>query len=232
MQAGSLILFSVEYFATFSKKIFNKSEVNTILTGKYMYRHPWIILIIRDALEKKCPTLDLNGEDSCVLDLCVEDYYSYLKFLHSNFQEIEPFFFSNLDPFIDPQKIAQIHEFTILFVNLWWKKYLERVKIVFKQPPNTIRKRVPTTLSPKEKEELLSLIISTLIKEGEICGTKIIANTLLAKHTSQKNMTQKRKAELILELIKEAKKLSRLHGPLLFLKPKKGKTFKPIKRNI
>jgi len=197
-----------------------------------MYHHPWIILIIRDALEKKCPTLNLDGEDSYVLDLCVEDYYSYIKFLRSNFREVEPFFSSNLDPFVDPQKIAQIHKFTILFVNLWWKKYLKRVKIVFKKPPNTIRKKIPTAFSPKEKEELLSLIINTLIKEGEICGTRIIANTLLAKHTPLKKIGPKEKVELTLKLIKEAKRLSRLHGPLLFLKPKMRKNFKPVNGKI
>ena len=79
--------------------------------------------------------------------------------------------------------------------------------------------------SEDEIEDIKKAVVQTLIKSGEICCTEILTDSLfkklLGEYSEKTKWTQETKLNFMASIIREAKRISRTHGPLIFIKPDK-----------
>src|SRR3989337_3579851 len=81
---------------------------------------------------------------------------------------------------------AELDAYLAVWISVWFKKWKERVKLLIGDENAQKWSRVTKTLSNAEplwrklegKQEMRELIVATLIKNGEICGTKILSENL------------------------------------------------------
>jgi hypothetical protein len=70
------------------------------------------------------------------------------------------------------------------------------------------------------------LVTSTLIKNGEVCGTSILAENLLKMELGEKNreyITEEEQAMNVTNnALRKARELTRSKGPLIYVKIDKG----------
>jgi hypothetical protein len=76
------------------------------------------------------------------------------------------------------------------------------------------------------KQELQEVIVSTLIKNGEICGTEILAENLLKMELGEKNLENVSDKERLFTTLnnslRKAREMAQSRGPLIFVKIDKG----------
>jgi hypothetical protein len=111
------------------------------------------------------------------------------------------------------------------FVHMWWKKWMERVKITFTQPKNAVdamQAPQPEQFTPQERHEILNGVINQLFKLGECCCPSLMANnlfTMYLKQNGNKQWTLAEKINLRTTLIKQAKQMAYTSGPLIWMRP-------------
>ena len=117
---------------------------------------------------------------------------------------------------------------------MWLKKWKQRVKIVLgNQTQDAITpafKGVTVADCPTQvldhKQEMIEMIVSTLIKNAEICGTEILAENMLKAEVGKiKNPDVNSKAQTLAILtttLKRARDTAKNVGPLIFVKVDKG----------
>jgi hypothetical protein len=78
----------------------------------------------------------------------------------------------------------------------------------------------------ERKQELQEVVIATLIKNGEICGTEILAENLLKLELGEKsvrNLDDKERVFVTLNnTLRRAREMAQSRGPLIFVKVDKG----------
>jgi len=167
--------------------------------------------------------------------IAAEDYKNYLKVKLDllGFEDAEDLIYREIKAMLeDPIKFRNKLE---EWLNLWLAKWRQRVKVVFKEEQEfKVKKEVESeTLhlwnSISRKKELLDLVIGSLIKSGEYCLTKTIAESIvkgeLFKYSKQVS-DKKKLAELIdkypIILLKDSlravKVISRNKGYLVSIK--------------
>ena len=197
----------------------------------------FIELLMSEKLKNRNPTLDLFGSDRRVLQIACQDLTNYLK-VHWNLvgkeanecelvDRIEEFFNSN------PK---ELEEFLSMWTGIWLKKWNERVKLLIGNQDTRRWKKVTKTLGNAEpvwrkltnRQEMQDIVVSTLIRNAEICGTSILAKNLLKMELGSK---KKRKSyvseeEQVLNVVnntlRKARELARSEGPLIFVKIDRG----------
>lgn len=205
----------------------------------------WINGLIFTKLAEICPSLNLNGEDRKVYDICRQDFKNYINYLDSNhlrMEEISVPSISPLDEMISVmigetgltqnlESTKEVAEFIDMWVHMWLKKWVQRTKILFnnKDLPSDFSKApatfLPDIFSAEEFTELMRAVTDKLIQYGEICCTQIMADALFKKQIDAANAASKRewttqdKLNFLTKLQREAKMMSYTHGPLIFIRP-------------
>jgi hypothetical protein len=120
----------------------------------------------------------------------------------------------------------EVDEFVHMWVQSWWKKYHERCKIVFKldkEPPHLMGViELQAHFTDQETKETLEMLTDTYIKYGEICCPSILADQLFRRTvqaSGRKDWKSEDKINLIIQMQKEARHMSYLHGALIFIRP-------------
>src|SRR5208283_5133883 len=76
------------------------------------------------------------------------------------------------------------------------------------------------------KQELQEIIITTLLKNGEICGTEILSENLLKMELGEKRVQELNEREqvftIVNEALRKAREMAQSRGPLIFVKVDKG----------
>ncbi|MCD6457598.1 MAG: hypothetical protein DRJ44_03525 [Thermoprotei archaeon] len=189
---------------------------------------------IQKLLEEKLHNIS-KAEKSIMTSIAAEDYKNYLKVKLDllGFEDAEDLIYREIKAMLeDPIKFRNKLE---EWLNLWLAKWRQRVKVVFKEEQEfKVKKEVESeTLhlwnSISRKKELLDLVIGSLIKSGEYCLTKTIAESIvkgeLFKYSKQVS-DKKKLAELIdkypIILLKDSlravKVISRNKGYLVSIK--------------
>lgn len=202
----------------------------------------WINTLIFNKLSDICPTLKLRVEDRRVLDTCCRDFRNYLNYINTNHLKIDnssiqevPQEDASLAPFFaiimnelhqTLQDIAEVSEFLNVWVSWWWRKWIQRTKIILNVtdvPKNSISVgggSLTNSLSSEERGELTKIVIDKLIQYGEISCTEIISDSLIKKAVEDmKNVTIENKIQLISKLQRQVKMISYTHGVLVFIRP-------------
>jgi len=195
----------------------------------------FIEILLSEKLKSKNPMLDIFGSDRKVLQIASQDLTNYLK-VHWDLvgkeanecelvDKLEEFYNENPD---------ELEEFINLWTGMWLKKWKERVKLLigkekakrWSKVTRILNKAEPLWRKLADRTEMQEIVTSTLIKNGEICGTSILAENLLKMEIgrNKKKYTngQERVISVVNNSLRKARELARSKGPLIFVKVDKG----------
>lgn len=195
----------------------------------------FVEIMLGEKLKEAAPALDVTGSDRKVLQVACQDFTNFLKF-HWNLigreasqcelvEKLEKLFKENP---------AELEEFLAVWVGIWLRKWKERVKLLIGRQNANKWNKVTKTLSTAEplwskverKQELQEVVVATLIKNGEICGTEILSENLLKMELGEKRVRHLREEERIFVIVnnslRKAREMAQSRGPLIFVKIDKG----------
>lgn len=195
----------------------------------------FIEIMLSEKLKEIDSTLDVFGSDRKVLQVACQDLTNYLK-VHWNLvgkelnecelvEKLEAFYREN------PKELEEFLEF---WTKMWFKKWKERVKLLIGNENSSRWNKISKILSEAEplwrsmpnRKEMEEVVISTLVKNGEICGTSILAENLLKTELGENKRRYLRDEERTINIVnitlRRARELSRSKGPLIFVKIDKG----------
>ena len=189
--------------------------------------------VLLKKLQEAEPTLELQGADRKVLQVAFQDLSYYLNFIattadkqHNTTSQVNS---SNEDA-------SELKTFLVVWTGIWLKKWKQRFNLLIgpnKQIQNKSSCAVETTGKAEAlwttldcKEELIGMVISTLIKNSEICGVKIIAEHLLkteiSKKIDQDINSREQTLEILNNTLRRAREVAQKTGPLISIKVEKN----------
>jgi len=195
----------------------------------------FIEAMLSEKLKEINPTLDIFGSDRKVLQVACQDFTNYLK-VHWNLigkEANECELVEKLENFYS-ENPKEMEEFLGIWTGIWFKKWKERVKLLIGNENSNRWNRVTKTLNDAEpiwkkltnRLEMQEVVTATLIKNGEICGTSILAENLLKMELGEKNKKYINEQEQIIHVInntlRKARELTRSKGPLIYVRIDKG----------
>jgi len=120
-----------------------------------------------------------------------------------------------------------------IWAGLWLKKWNERVRLLigndekgkWKRNNKTLTLGEPLWFQLRNREEIKEYVIKTLVRNGEICGTSILAENLIKMELGASFEKRKKKLNsiesrisLLNNSLRRARELSRSRGPLIFMR--------------
>ncbi len=192
--------------------------------------------LLSKSLGKRNPQLNLEGSDRRVLSIAYQDLTNYLKFHWKLMgEENKPELLRKLSEYFY-EKPSELEEFVDLWSGTWLKKWNERVKIILERKDLTrwnktgslLDKAEPLWRQLKNREEVKDMIIESLIQNGEICGTSILAEDMLKVEiglsTGKENYAgeDERILNVVNNVLGKVRKVSRKRGPLIYIKVNKS----------
>jgi hypothetical protein len=195
----------------------------------------FVEIMLGEKLKDADPALDIIGSDRKVLQVACQDFTNYLKF-HWNLigkeanqcelvEKLEKLF---------KEDAAELNAFLTVWTGIWFKKWKERVKLLIGNQNANKWNKMSKSLADVEpmwrriehKQELQEVVVSTLIKNGEICGTEILAENLLKMELGEKSLENASDRERIFttlnNALRKAREMAQSRGPLIFVKIDKG----------
>ncbi len=189
---------------------------------------------IENLLAKKMheaePALNLEGTDGKLLQIANQDLKNYLrlKWDIENEDVVEKMEQTlNEDP-------AEFETFLSVWTSMWMNKWRTRVKLFLgNQDGNEVNKapKIPaiadTVLNElKCKQEITQMVQSTLIKNGEICGTDLFTEYLLKLEIGNRINADFEDKETIFAILsgalRRARDVAQIAGPVIFVKVEKA----------
>jgi hypothetical protein len=189
-------------------------------------------LLLSQCLKNHNPLLDLQASDRRVLQIASEDLINFLK-VHWNLitqehgdcdliEKIHEYYEKNSEEF---------SQFVSIWSGLWIKKWNERVKLLIGEQGSPQWSRVNKQLKNSERlwrklscrGEMKDIIVQSLIRNGEICGTSIMAENLLKLELGSHgercwSSEQEKLLNVVNTTLRKARQLSHSRGPLIFVK--------------
>jgi len=195
----------------------------------------FIEMLLSEKLKSKNPMLDIFGADRKVLQIACQDLTNYLK-VHWNLvgkEANECELADKLEEFYKKEP-REFEEFIDLWTGMWLKKWGERVKLLIGNEEAQRWNKVTKILNNAEplwrrltnRREMQEVVVSTLVKNGEICGTTILAENLLKMELGENKRKYTNDQEQVLNIVnntlRKARELTRSKGPLIFVRIDKG----------
>lgn len=195
----------------------------------------FIEMMLTERLKDIDSALDIFGSDRKVLQVSCQDFTNYLKF-HWNLigkesnqceivEKLEQFYKENPN---------ELEEFLTVWTSTWFKKWKERVKLLIGAQNSNKWNKVSKVLSTAEplwrklenKQEIQELVVGTLLKNGEICGTDILSENLLKMELGERNIQEVNDDEQVFSVVnnvlRKARDMAQSKGPLIYVKIDKG----------
>ncbi len=178
---------------------------------------------------------DVTGADAKVLRIAHQDLLNYLKY-HWNMigKEESDFKVASRAEKLLKDEPAEFEIFLSMWTSSWLHKWGQRVKLLLgDQPQDKSRLSMNSGSSDSEalwrkvqgKQELVGLVVSSLVKNGELCATEILAENILktelAKVTDFVN-SKEQMIRLLDSAFSRARELANCVSPLIFVKVDKG----------
>ncbi len=195
----------------------------------------FVEIILTEKLKDADGALDLLGSDRKVLQVACQDFTNYLKYQWELIgTEANNFILAEkMDAFFK-ENPAELEAFLTVWVGIWLKKWKERVKLLIGTQNQNKWNKVAKTLANAEpfwrtlghKQEMMEIVVATLVKNGEICGTEILTENLLKMELGDKNIQSLKERERALTVLnnalRKARDMAQSRGPLIFVKIDKG----------
>jgi hypothetical protein len=195
----------------------------------------FIEMLLSEKLKSKNPMLDIFGADRKVLQIACQDLTNYLKvywnLVGKEASECE--LADKLEEFYQKEP-KELEEFIDLWTGMWLKKWGERVKLLIGNEEAQRWNKVTKILNNAEplwrrlanRREMQEVVVSTLVKNGEICGTSILAENLLKMELGENKRRyandQEQALNVVNNTLRKARELTRSRGPLIFVRIDKG----------
>jgi len=191
-----------------------------------------IQLLLSESLRNRNPQIELQVSDKRLLRTASEDLMNYFMFhWKMTSQEITQFEFKERIRRYLIEEPEELKEFLKIWSGLWMKKWNERVKPVTEteesQRLEKNRKRLnqaePLWNQLRNRIGIKDIITEALIRNGEICGTSILAEYLLktelASRMERKNPTNSLQdlLDITNKALERARNLSRTRGKTIFI---------------
>ena len=191
-----------------------------------------IQLLLSESLRNRNPQRELQVSDKRLLRTASEDLMNYFMFhWKMTSQEITQFEFKERIRRYLIEEPEELKEFLKIWSGLWMKKWNERVKPVTEteesQRLEKNRKRLnqaePLWNQLRNRIGIKDIITEALIRNGEICGTSILAEYLLktelASRMERKNPTNSLQdlLDITNKALERARNLSRTRGKTIFI---------------
>jgi hypothetical protein len=185
--------------------------------------------IIEEKIAEADLTLDLHGSDRKMLQLACKDFTNFIKFHRNTFYQIR---IEDLEK-ISQNESLELKSFLSVWVAKWMNKWQERVKLlVGEQNKNescrdfkNVTKTEPLLQTPECKIELINILQSTLINNGEICGSELLAEHILKLESVNSSLDMSDRAQALTFLrnvMHRANEIAKNRGPLLFVQINKS----------
>ncbi len=195
----------------------------------------FVEIMIGEKLKEEDSALDIAGSDRKVLQVACEDFTNSLKF-HWGLMGKEASQCELVERLerIFKENHAEFEEYLKVWISVWFKKWKERVKLLIGDENAQKWSRVTKTLNNAEplwrklegKQEMREIIVSTLIKNGEICGTEILSENLLKMELGEKRLQYLSEKERVFfalnNALRRGRDMAQSKGPLIFVKIDKG----------
>lgn len=192
-------------------------------------------ILIGEKLKDADSALDVTGSDRKVLQVACQDFANFLKY-HWDLigkrasqcelvEKLEKLFKENP---------TELEEFLTVWTGIWLKKWKERVKLLIgNQNVNKWKKVIKNLKNAQQfwekverKQEVQEVVVATLIKNGEICGTEILSENLLKMELGGKCVRDLKDRERLFiavnNSLRKAREMAQSKGPLIFVKIDKG----------
>ena len=195
----------------------------------------FVEIMIGEKLKESDAALDILGSDRKVLQVACEDFTNYAKFhwelIGKETSQLE--LADKLEQLFREDR-KELEEFLNVWIGVWFKKWKERVKLLigeesaqkWSKVSKTINNAEPLWKKLERKQEIKELIVGTLIRNGEICGTEILSENLLKMELGEKRVQCLSDKERVLIAINNAlrkgRDMAQSKGPLIFVKIDKG----------
>ena len=191
--------------------------------------------MLTEKLKDVDPALEITGSDRKVLQVACEDLTNYLKY-HWNLIGNEASQCELVERLegLNKENSTELEQFLTVWTGIWFKKWKERVKLLIGNQNASKWSRVSKTLNNAEpywrelehKQEIKEVVVATLIKNGEICGTEILSENLLKMELSEKRVQylgdKERVFTIVNNALRKARDMAQSKGPLIFVKIDKG----------
>jgi hypothetical protein len=192
-------------------------------------------IILGEKLKDADPALNVTGSDRKVLHVACQDFTNFLKF-HWNLigkeasqcelvEKLEKLF---------KEEPAELEEFLTVWTGIWLRKWKQRVKLLigkqnadkWRKASKNLRNAEPLWNKVERKQEMQEVVVATLIKNGEICGTEILSENLIKMEFGGKRVKNLKDTERIFTVVnnalRKARGMAQSQGPLIFVKIDKG----------
>lgn len=186
--------------------------------------------LITEKIKKISPTLDAQGSDRKMLLLAYKDFANYMKFsskstYSSNFEEkIET---------VSKNNLPELDSFLTIWTGMWVSKWQQRVKLFIgnnaKKEHNdlqqTYSKAEPLWKNLECKQELIDMVKSMLIDNGEICGSEMLAEYALKIELTKNKLDIKNKQQALTfvnNVTHRVHAIAKTTGPLMFIEINKS----------
>jgi hypothetical protein len=195
----------------------------------------FIETLMSEKLMEKNPLIDVLGADRKVLQIACQDLANFLR-VHWNLignDASQCEVVDRLEKLFEEDPV-ELQEFMVVWSGIWLKKWGERVKLLIGNENSKKWNNVTRILNNAEpiwarlsnRSQMEDIVISTLIRNGEICGTSILAENLLKMELGDEKRNYANEKEQTLNVVtnalRKARDLTQSKGPLIFVKVDKG----------
>jgi hypothetical protein len=179
--------------------------------------------LLSEKIRKADPSIDIQGADRKILEIANQDFISYLH-SKSSYRVDEDGFIHNSEKKLSKEDKMEIDSFLTVWTGTWLKKWQQRVNLLIGEQKNKVLKVADKKQDyPKLdcREEIIGLVVQSLINNAEICGTRLIAENIVDTETGKcsKNLKDEERVLVILNksLFRVRETVQRL-GPLISIK--------------
>jgi hypothetical protein len=191
----------------------------------------FVEILLSDKLKNKNGMLDLFGSDRKLLQISCQDLTNFLK-VHWKLVGVENsdcVLTEKIETFYQ-ENPKEMDEFLEVWTGMWLRKWRERVKLMIGNENSKRWNKVSKLLSNAEpmwkklsnSQEMMDVVTSTLIRNGEVCGTSILAENLLkmelGEDNSENDGDEQTVVSVVNNVLRKARDLARSKGPLIFVK--------------
>jgi hypothetical protein len=175
------------------------------------------------------PALDILGSDRKVLQVACQDFANYFKFSWKVCEEANESNITDIMEKFSKSEPIEFDSFLSVWIGIWLKKWKERVKLLFGSQKLSCSGEVSKSPENVEamweklacKKEMKDIVVSALIRNAEICGTEILAETLLKREFGKMSSQEINDKQLLIVLnntLGKAREMAHKIGPLIYVK--------------
>jgi hypothetical protein len=195
----------------------------------------FIEILLSEKLKDKNPMLDILGSDRKVLQIACQDLTNCLKvhwdLIGKEANECE--IVERLEKFFNEDR-SELEEYLNVWTGIWFTKWKERVKLLignensnrWNKATKVLNNAEPLWKNLMNRKEMEEIVTLTLVKNGEICGTSILAENLLKMELGEKKKEYlhegERELNIVNNTLRKARELAQSKGPLIFVKVDKA----------